>query len=55
MFNCRTMTFATSENATYIDEKRNVIFQRTVNKRPGFGPAIVGNFADVALKHFCSK
>lgn len=55
MFDCAKMTFATKENATYIDEARNVVFQRTVNKIPGFGPAIAGNFADVALQHFCKK
>lgn len=55
MFDCAKMTFATKENATYIDEKRNTVFQRTVNKQPGFGPAIAGNFADVALQHFCRK
>jgi hypothetical protein len=55
MFDCAKMTFATRENATYIDEARNVVFQRTVNKIPGFGPAIAGNFADVALQYFCRK
>jgi len=55
MFDCAKMTFATRENATYIDEKTNRVFQRTVNKQPGFGPAIAGNFADVALQHFCRK
>ncbi|MEO7966292.1 MAG: surface-adhesin E family protein [Gemmatimonadaceae bacterium] len=55
MFNCKASTFATKENAMYIDEKSNNIFQRTVNVQPGFGPAISGNFADVALKHFCAK
>ncbi len=55
MFDCAKMTFATKENATYIDETKNVVFQRTVNKIPGFGPAIAGNFADVALQHFCKK
>ncbi len=55
MFDCAKMTFATKENATYIDEKRNIVFQGTVNKIPGFGPAIAGNFADVALRHFCKK
>jgi hypothetical protein len=55
MFDCRNMTFATKENSTYIDEKTNTVFQRTVNKQPGFGPAIAGNFADVALQHFCKK
>lgn len=55
MFDCAKMTFATKENATYIDEAKNVVFQRTVNKMPGFGPAIAGNFADVALQHFCKK
>lgn len=55
MFDCGKMTFATRENATYIDEKSNSVFQRTVNKQPGFGPAIAGNFADVALPHLCRK
>jgi len=55
MFDCAKMTFATKENATYIDEKTNNVFQRTVNKQPGYGPAIAGNFADVALQHFCKK
>lgn len=55
MFDCAKMTFATKENATYIDEKANSVFQRTVNKQPGFGPAIAGNFADVALQHLCKK
>jgi len=55
MFDCGKMTFATKENATYLDEKANTVFQRTVNKQPGFGPAIAGNFADVALQHLCRK
>lgn len=55
MFDCARMTFATKENTTYIDEKANRVFQRTVNKQPGFGPAIAGNFADVALQHLCGK
>jgi len=55
MFDCAKMTFATKENATYIDEKTNNVFQRTVNKQPGFGPTIAGNFADVALQHFCKR
>lgn len=55
MFDCAKMAFATKENATYIDEKANTVFQRTVNKQPGFGPAIAGNFADVALQHLCRK
>ena len=53
MFDCAKMTFATKDNATYIDERRNIVFTRTVNAQPGFGPAIAGNFADVALQHFC--
>lgn len=55
MFDCTRMTFATRENATYIDEKTNRVFQRTVNRQPGFGPAIAGNFADVALRHLCKQ
>ncbi|MEO6447405.1 MAG: surface-adhesin E family protein [Gemmatimonadaceae bacterium] len=55
MFDCATRTFAASENTTYIDEKANTIFQKTVNKVPGFGPTIAGNLADVALQHFCPR
>ena len=54
MFDCARRTFATKENATYLDEKAGITFQRTVNRQPGFGPAIAGNFADVALRHLCA-
>lgn len=55
MFDCKASTFATKENAMYIDEKTDKVFQRTVNAKPGFGPTIAGNFADVAMKHLCAK
>lgn len=55
MFDCGKMTFATTENATYLDEKKGTVFQSTVNKQPGYGPAIAGTFADVAMKHLCMK
>lgn len=55
MFDCKASTFATKENAMYIDEKSDKVFQRTVNAKPGFGPAIAGNFADVAMKHLCAR
>lgn len=55
MFDCGKLTFAARDNATYLDEKKGTVFQRTVNKQPGYGPAIAGTFADVAMKHLCMK
>ena len=54
-FDCAHNSFAALENTTYFDEKQNRVFAHNVNKQPGFGPAIAGTFADVALEHFCAK
>jgi hypothetical protein len=55
MFNCTTSRFAVRENTLFIDEKSNKVYQKKVNKIPGYGPTLEGNFADVAMKHFCAK
>lgn len=53
MFDCAKRAIAAKENTYYTDEARNRIADRTVNKIPGFGPAIRGTLADVALTYFC--
>ena len=53
MFDCAKRTVAAKENTLYFDERTNAVYERKVNAKPGFGPAIAGTFADVAIKHFC--
>ena len=53
MFDCAKRTIAAKENTYYIDEARNRVADRTVNKMPGFGPALRGTLGDVALSYFC--
>ncbi|MBV6521050.1 MAG: hypothetical protein MNPFHGCM_01173 [Gemmatimonadaceae bacterium] len=54
MFDCAKQTFAVKENVYYVDEKKNIVHSRSVNAKPGFGPAIKGSFADVALVQVCA-
>lgn len=53
MFDCAKKTIAAKENTYFIDERRNKIADHTVNKQPGFGPALKGTLGDVALTYFC--
>ena len=53
MFDCAKKTIAAKENTYYIDERTNKIADHTVNKIPGFGPALKGTLGDVALTYFC--
>ncbi len=53
MFDCAKKTIAAKENTYFIDERANKIADRTVNKQPGFGPALKGTLGDVALTYFC--
>ncbi|WP_331050862.1 surface-adhesin E family protein [Gemmatimonas sp.] len=55
MYDCAKQTVATKESWYYADDAgRKEGMHRTV-KVPGFGPAIKGSLADVALKHLCTK
>jgi hypothetical protein len=54
MFDCAKNTFAVKENVFYSDIKRNVVYSRKVNAQPGYGPAIKGSFADVAMQFVCA-
>lgn len=53
VFDCSKRSVAAKENTLFFDERSNSIYERKVNAKPGFGPAIAGTFADVALKYFC--
>lgn len=54
-FDCAKKSLAAKENVYYADEKGTRVTDRTVNKMPGFGPALGGSLGDVALKHLCAK
>lgn len=54
-FNCARKSLAAKENVYYADAKSTKVIDRTVNKMPGFGPAIGGSLGDVALRHLCTR
>ena len=54
-FDCAKKTLAAKENAYYADVKGTRLTERTVNKLPGYGPALKGSLGDVALTHLCAK
>jgi len=55
MYDCAKQTVATKESWYFTDDAgRKEGMHRRV-KIPGFGPAIKGSLADVALKHLCPK
>ena len=53
-FDCAKKSLAAKENVFYADAKERKVTERTVNKMPGFGPALGGSLGDVALKYLCS-
>jgi hypothetical protein len=53
-FNCAKSTLAAKENVFYADAKGTKVTERTVNKLPGFGPALKGSLGDVALNWVCT-
>jgi hypothetical protein len=52
-FDCAKKSLAAKENVYYADAKGTRVTERTVNKLPGFGPALGGSLGDVALKYLC--
>ena len=54
-FNCAKKSLAAKENVYYADAKGTKVIDRSVNKMPGFGPALGGSLGDVALKHLCAR
>ena len=54
-FNCAKKSLAAKENVYYADAKSTQVIDRSVNKIPGFGPALGGSLGDVALRHLCAR
>lgn len=53
-FDCAKKSLAAKENVYYSDEKSTRVVERSVNKIPGFGPALGGSLGGVALQYLCS-
>jgi hypothetical protein len=54
-FDCAKKSLAAKENVYYADAKGTRVVDRSVNKLPGFGPALGGSLGDVALKYLCAR
>jgi hypothetical protein len=54
-FNCTKKSLAAKENVYYADAKGTRVIDRSVNKMPGFGPALGGSLGAVALEHLCKR
>lgn len=54
MFDCAKSAIAAKETIYYIDEKAGKIAERKVNAQPGFGPALGGSMAKLALDYLCT-
>jgi hypothetical protein len=52
-FDCAKRSLAAKENVFYADARGTKVTERTVNKVPGFGPALGGSLGDVALRYLC--
>lgn len=52
-FDCAKKSLAARENVTYAGANGGKVVQRTVNKLPGYGPALKGSMGYVALEYLC--
>jgi hypothetical protein len=52
-FDCAKKSLAAKENVYYGDAKETKVVDRTVNKIPGYGPAIGGSMGALALDYLC--
>jgi hypothetical protein len=52
-FDCAKKSLAARENVFYADAKGTKVTERTVNKLPGYGPALKGSLGDVAMTYLC--
>ncbi len=52
-FDCARRSLAARENVFYADAAGTRITERTVNKLPGFGPALGGSLGAIALAYLC--
>jgi hypothetical protein len=54
-FNCTKRSLAAKENVYFSDAKSTKVIDRSVNKLPGFGPALGGSLGAVALDYLCAR
>jgi hypothetical protein len=54
-FNCAKRSLAAKENVYFADAKSTKVIDRSVNKMPGFGPALGGSLGAVALDYLCKR
>lgn len=52
-FDCTKRYLAAKENVFYSDVKGTKVVERSVNKMPGFGPALGGSMGGIAVDYFC--
>ena len=52
-FDCGTRYLAAKENVFYSDARSTKVVERSVNKQPGFGPALGGSLGGIAVDYFC--
>ncbi len=55
MFDCGRRRVATKQSVLYLNEAKGVEYSRRIIAKPGFGPALTSSFADIGLRHLCSK
>ena len=53
-FDCTKKYLAAKENVFYSDAKSTKVIERSVNKQPGFGPALGGSLGGIAVDYLCS-
>lgn len=54
-FDCDRKSLAAKENVFYADAGGTRVTERTVNKLPGYGPALRGSLGYVALDYLCAR
>ncbi|MDB4892833.1 MAG: hypothetical protein JWL61_4688 [Gemmatimonadetes bacterium] len=52
-FDCTKRYLAAKENIFYSDAGSTKVIERTVNKQPGFGPALGGSLGGVSVDYLC--
>jgi len=54
MFDCAKSSIAAKETVYYADDAGKKVVDRKTNAQPGFGPALGGSMAKVALDYVCA-
>ena len=52
-FDCSRRYLAAKENVYYSDARSTKVVERSVNKMPGFGPALGGSLGGIAVDYLC--